>query len=474
MASNYEPLGVRRNRPDVRDVRAGAVRRGHAATARSSSRAARRWPTRTTTSCSRMSCPRSRSGRPSRAATTSGSTSSSGWSSRRSRPRSWASTQANVDADARLERRTRWSGDCSGVEPSAARAQLGLDDDWVVERHHGRGQLRGDLQPQPRAGYAARPRPRPQRALDRRRPALRPAVPLDESHDSAGREHIARPAVRLMSAQALRRSQRVGAAVAGHPRPARRRPARVVLAVVLLVGCVAGRQPPDQPAPQRGWRFDFGFLDHRGSFDISRIAASPTRPATCTRDAFLVGLVNTLLVSVAGHRAGDVPGHRRRRRAPVEATGWSSKIAAGYVEIMRNTPLLVQLVLIYAVLLQLPSVAERDRAVGGSVYPEPARAVPAATRGARRLRAVGWHSWSRASSPAVGLHVAASRRLRGWPVDRALAVWPVSESCRHAARGRLARDRSALSPSMCRCRTVQLRRRRDRLAASSPRCSSAW
>jgi general L-amino acid transport system permease protein len=42
-------------------------------------------------------------------------------------------------------------------------------------------------------------------------------------------------------------------------------------------------------------------------------------------------------------------------------------LAAGFVEVMRNTPLLVQLVLLYAVLLQLPSVANAV-ALPGSIY----------------------------------------------------------------------------------------------------------
>ncbi|MCV0403392.1 MAG: ABC transporter permease subunit [Chloroflexi bacterium] len=108
---------------------------------------------------------------------------------------------------------------------------------------------------------------------------------------------------------------------------------------------------------QRNLGFGFSFLGRQAGFEISE---SPI--AYSSRDtygtAFLVGLLNTLFVSFLGiilaTLLGLIVGVARL------SPNWLvARIAAGYVEIIRNTPLLVQLVLIYfAVLLQLPSVSD--------------------------------------------------------------------------------------------------------------------
>jgi general L-amino acid transport system permease protein len=106
---------------------------------------------------------------------------------------------------------------------------------------------------------------------------------------------------------------------------------------------------------ERGLGFGFGFLNRSAGFDISE-SPIPYTPASTYLTAFLAGLLNTLFVSFIGiilaTLLGIVAGVARL------SPNWLVRqIASGYVELMRNTPLLVQLFIIYfAVLLQLPSV----------------------------------------------------------------------------------------------------------------------
>jgi general L-amino acid transport system permease protein len=107
------------------------------------------------------------------------------------------------------------------------------------------------------------------------------------------------------------------------------------------------------------------FLRATAGFDISQTVL-PYSPRDTYGHAFLVGLLNTLMVSAAGivlaTILGVITGVARL------STNWLvNRIAAAYVEIMRNTPLLVQLVLLYALLLQLPAVAN-SIALPGSIY----------------------------------------------------------------------------------------------------------
>jgi general L-amino acid transport system permease protein len=101
--------------------------------------------------------------------------------------------------------------------------------------------------------------------------------------------------------------------------------------------------------------FGFGFLDSRAGFEIAEGPLAYTAADTYGR-AYLVGLSNTLLVSVSGIFLATVLGVIVGV-ARLSSNWLVARIAAGYVELMRNTPLLVQLVLLYAVFLQLPSVA---------------------------------------------------------------------------------------------------------------------
>src|SRR3954470_24754503 len=98
----------------------------------------------------------------------------------------------------------------------------------------------------------------------------------------------------------------------------------------------------------------FGFLNNTAGFDVSQTLIPYSGSDTYTR-VFLVGLLNTLLVSVIGIFFATVIGFMVAlgRLSP----NWLlSRIAGGYVELIRNLPLLFQLLFWYkAVLAALPN-----------------------------------------------------------------------------------------------------------------------
>ncbi len=108
---------------------------------------------------------------------------------------------------------------------------------------------------------------------------------------------------------------------------------------------------------QRGMVIGFDYLQHTAGFEIGEGLIS-YRPTDTYGRAYLVGLLNTLLVSLVGiilaTLLGVIIGVARL------SSNWLiNKLAAIYIEIIRNTPLLVQLVFIYfGVFFQLPPVAQ--------------------------------------------------------------------------------------------------------------------
>src|SRR5947209_15672596 len=97
----------------------------------------------------------------------------------------------------------------------------------------------------------------------------------------------------------------------------------------------------------------FGFLGNTAGFDVSQALVPYSGSDTYTR-VFLVGLLNTLLVSVIGIFFATLIGFlvALGRLSP----NWLlSRISGGYVELIRNLPLLFQILFWYlAVLAALP------------------------------------------------------------------------------------------------------------------------
>jgi general L-amino acid transport system permease protein len=106
---------------------------------------------------------------------------------------------------------------------------------------------------------------------------------------------------------------------------------------------------------QRGMIFSYSFLDEAASFDLAEgIKFEPTD--TYAR-AFLVGVLNTVRVAVTGIILATLLG-LFTGIARLSGNWLLAKIAMIYVEIIRNTPLLVQLFFLYfAVILKLPKLS---------------------------------------------------------------------------------------------------------------------
>lgn len=128
---------------------------------------------------------------------------------------------------------------------------------------------------------------------------------------------------------------------------------------VLLIALVAGVMYANLTSnlSRQGLTVGYGFMTNPASFDIgeSRI---PYQASDSYGRALVVGLVNTLVISALGivltTIVGIVVGVARL------SSNWLvSRLAAAYVGVFRNTPLLIQLMFWYfGVVLQLPSVRE--------------------------------------------------------------------------------------------------------------------
>jgi general L-amino acid transport system permease protein len=109
----------------------------------------------------------------------------------------------------------------------------------------------------------------------------------------------------------------------------------------------------------------FGFWNGTAGFDISQTLIDYSSSSSTYGRAFWVGLLNTLLVAVIGIGlatfVGFVIGIARL------STNWLvARLAAGYVQLVRNVPLLLQLLFWYnAVLKALPDFRDSIRMPGG-------------------------------------------------------------------------------------------------------------
>ncbi|MGB8691224.1 MAG: ABC transporter permease subunit [Microcoleus sp.] len=117
---------------------------------------------------------------------------------------------------------------------------------------------------------------------------------------------------------------------------------------------------------QLGIAFGFDFLNSQASFDIGEKVIY-YNPENSYRQAYIVGLINSFRVMVIGiilaTFAGFTVGIARL------SDNWLLRNSAGlYVEILRNTPLLLQLFFWYfAVFISLPKLEENPQ-MSGPVY----------------------------------------------------------------------------------------------------------
>jgi general L-amino acid transport system permease protein len=146
----------------------------------------------------------------------------------------------------------------------------------------------------------------------------------------------------------------------------------------------------------RGLQFGYGFLDRSAGIPIGE-AMIPYTPADTYRRALTVGLLNTLRVAIVGIALCTVLGILLGL-ARLSANPLLRGLVGGYIEVIRNTPLVLQLVFWHAVILQLPSVRQALNPLPGvflsqrgvkmpALLAEPALAV---FLGAALAGAIGW------------------------------------------------------------------------------------
>jgi general L-amino acid transport system permease protein len=157
----------------------------------------------------------------------------------------------------------------------------------------------------------------------------------------------------------------------------------------------------------------FGFLSNNAGFDVNQTLIPYSGADTYFR-VFLVGLLNTILVSVIGIFFATVLGRL--------SSNWLiSRVAGGYVELVRNLPLLFQMLFWYlAVLAALPAPRQSVSLFGVFFLNNRGLIIP------RPVGEVGFEPFLIATLLAIGLSIAihhlARRQL--FLKGKVIRVWP--------------------------------------------------
>src|SRR6478752_7667475 len=131
----------------------------------------------------------------------------------------------------------------------------------------------------------------------------------------------------------------------------------VLCAIVIFLAWSAVRNAADNLARAR-ISSGFGFWNQTAGFDISQTLIEYSAQAGTYGRAFWVGLLNTLLVAAIGIVLATVVGFLVGI-ARLSKNFLLSKLSTGYVELIRNVPLLLQLLFWYnAVLKALPDLRD--------------------------------------------------------------------------------------------------------------------
>ena len=111
----------------------------------------------------------------------------------------------------------------------------------------------------------------------------------------------------------------------------------------------------------------FGHLGSRAGFGLSHTFLTDYSSNDSRWQAYFVGIINTIRVSFIGILLATTLGVFMGL-ARLSNNFLISKISAGYVEFIRNTPLLIQIIFWQLVLLQLPQISEALTFGGFSVW----------------------------------------------------------------------------------------------------------
>jgi general L-amino acid transport system permease protein len=164
----------------------------------------------------------------------------------------------------------------------------------------------------------------------------------------------------------------------------------------------------------------FGFLSNTAGFGVSQALIPYSESDTYGR-VFLVGLVNTLVVSAIGIVFATLIGLAVAlgRLSP----NWLvARLAGGYVEVIRNLPLLFQILFWYlAVLAALPGPRQSIALFGSVFLSNRGLVVPSPVP----QPAFGMFALAVASAVVVALLTAAHARRRLYQRGEKLTIWPL-------------------------------------------------
>lgn len=130
--------------------------------------------------------------------------------------------------------------------------------------------------------------------------------------------------------------------------------AALAIAVILIGWSLYNNMLANMQA--RGLQFGFGFLERSAGIPIGEAMIAYT-PADTYQRALTVGLLNTLRVAFLGIILATVLGIALGL-ARLSTNPLLRALTGGYIEVIRNTPLVLQLVFWHAIILQLPSVRQ--------------------------------------------------------------------------------------------------------------------
>jgi general L-amino acid transport system permease protein len=137
----------------------------------------------------------------------------------------------------------------------------------------------------------------------------------------------------------------------------------------------------------RGYRFDFAFLDRPAGIELSEgyvlerhdgmVGAAPFRSDRSNAQALVAGCFNTVKITLAGIVVSTVLG-TLVGLGRLSGNWLLRQLCFAYVECVRNTPLLIQLVFWYfAVLLKLPALSDAVDVYGLMIASRQGFALPA-------------------------------------------------------------------------------------------------
>lgn len=180
----------------------------------------------------------------------------------------------------------------------------------------------------------------------------------------------------------------------------------------------------------------FGFLNNTAGFDISQTLIQFSAAGSTYGEAFVVGLLNTLIVSAIGIFFTTILGFLIGI-ARLSKNWMVAKVAMVYVETLRNIPLLVQLLFWYiAVLGSLPHprssidmgagffLNARGLFMARPVYEADAVAIPAAFA-IGLVGALVYRRWARARQEKTGRQAPVGLATLGLVLGLPLLTWIV-------------------------------------------------